>query len=31
MNCFKKPGINSDVQQAAIVDSDDQYNDLEEN
>ena len=31
MNCFKKPGTNSDVQQAAIVDSDDQYKDLEEN
>ena len=31
INCFKKDGINSDVQQAAIANSDDPFKDHEEN
>ena len=31
INCFKKAGINSGVQQAAIADSDDPFKDLQEN
>ena len=31
INCLKKAGINSDVQQVAVPDSDDTFKDLQEN